>query len=173
MSWRCRAAVESAATRTLGAIWPDRTLRLQTRQCGDHEHNLSLAATTMRPFTAIGDAHWRIPSQVPLPPLNTTSPLSPSTAFSLPLFMYQTMTSFMPSVVVVIGPVGRPESAAHHATLGVGGEPAVSFTDMIVLLMLLGHLVAPEPIENATWTPELVVYAVGVEASAIDPLATE
>ena len=59
----------------------------------------------MRFFTAIGEVQRCTPEQVFDPPLNSTAPVSPSTPVSLPLFMYQTMASFVPSVVVAIGDV--------------------------------------------------------------------
>src|SRR5579863_1234315 len=87
----------------------------------------------IRPLAAIGEVHWRTPEQL-LVLVKIDAPVSPSTPLSLPLFMYQTTTSLVPSVVVEIGPVTAPESGAHQATLGVGGEPGAISTDMMFSL---------------------------------------
>src|SRR5689334_5085549 len=86
----------------------------------------------MRPLTAMGEVHCRTPAQVSVP-VNTAAPVSPSTPLRWPLFMYQTMALFEPSVVVVMGAVTAPPSAAHQRTRGAGGLPAGMRTDMTTL----------------------------------------
>src|SRR5215472_14527457 len=86
----------------------------------------------MRPLTAMGEVHCRTFAQV-FVLVKIALPLSPSTPASLPLFMYQTTTLFVPSVVVEMGPVTGPDSGAHHATLGLGGEPGAISTDTMFL----------------------------------------
>jgi hypothetical protein len=102
----------------------------------------------MRPLAAIGEVHWRTPEQVLLL-AKIDAPVSPSTPLSLPLFMYQTTTSLVPSVVVEMGPVTAPESGAHHATLGFGGEPGAIRTDMMFSFPPPGQS-APEFVPKVT-----------------------
>ena len=68
----------------------------------------------IRPLAAMGEVHWRTPEQL-FVLVKTAAPVSPSTPLRLPLFMYQTITLLVPSVVVEIGPVTAP-------TLVIWGE---------------------------------------------------
>src|SRR4051812_30250719 len=88
--------------------------------------------------------------------------------------MYQTMASLVPSVVVTIGAVSVPPRLAHHATSGLGGEPAGMRTDITTVPVgpPAGHL-PPFTVENTTCTPWLVVYAAGTVRMDIEPLETE
>src|SRR6185437_4528772 len=87
----------------------------------DQEQRFPSPPTMIRPLAAIGEVHWRTPEQV-FVLVKIVAPVSPSTPISLPLLMYQTTTSLVPSVVVEMGPVTGPESGAHQATVGLGGD---------------------------------------------------
>ena len=81
--------------------------------------------------------------------LKIVAPVSPSTPFSSPPLMNQTIPSAFPSVVVAIGPVVTLDIAAHHAIDGVGGLPGSSRTATTARpLTLPGHILAPLVVEK-------------------------
>src|SRR5262245_42077586 len=125
----------------------------------------------MRPFTAMGDVHSLTPLHVSAL-VTRVFPVSPSTPTSLPPLVYQTMGSAVPSVVVESGPIFDPESAAHQATDGLGGEPGAISTDMTTLPLgpPIGHI-APLSVPRMMCTPLDDVYQAGAVWIAIAPPA--
>src|ERR1041385_645808 len=120
----------------------------------------------------MGEVHSRMPLQVSA--LVTMGfPVSPSTPTSLPLLVYQTMGSDLPSVVVEIGPTAGPESGAHQAMDGFGGEPGARSTDMTTgpVTPPAGHDV-PLYVVSTTCTPFDVTYEDGTVRIAIAPVAS-
>src|SRR5579871_4570185 len=112
---------------------------------------LPFPPTTILPFAAIGEVQcwtWQV-----LVLVKTAAPVSPSTPVSLPLFMNQTTTLLVPSVVVLIGP-GVFEAEAHQTTCGLGGAPAGMSTDITTAPPgpVDGQLPLPS-VENTTCIP--------------------
>src|SRR5262249_37186810 len=124
---------------------------------GDQEQRWPSPPAMTRPLAAMGEVHWRTPLQAPVA-VAMGAPVSPSTATSWLLLTYQTTASDLPSVVVAMGEVTAPASAAHPTTRGAGGAPAGSSTDMITLPLGPpdGHC-APLSVEKTTCTPSAVV----------------
>ena len=108
-----------------------------------------------------GEVQRRTPVQVSVG-LTITAPVSPSTPTSRVLLMYQTIASAVPLLVVAMGAVTSPASAAHQTTRGASGAPGGISTDMTTLPVGIpaGHM-APESVENVTCTPCAVLYAAG------------
>lgn len=95
-------------------------------------------------------------------------PSSPSNAFKLLPFKYQTTGSALPALFVEMGArlaVSPPKIVAHHLIVGMGAWPGAagfSSSDMMLeLLVPFGHC-EPAPVDNAMCVPEAVVYALGV-----------
>ena len=114
----------------------------------------------MRPLTAMGEVHWRTPGQLSLL-ANSDLPVSPSTAVRLPPFAYQTMALLLPSLVVAIGEVTVPPSGAHHSALAVGGEPAVSNTEITDFPPPPPGQAAPLSVVITMCVPLAVLYVAG------------
>src|SRR5579859_6031362 len=87
----------------------------------DQEQSLPPPPTTTRPFTAMGDVQRITPWHAPA--LAMAAPVSPSRPARFAPFMYQTMASDFPSVVVATGETTVPVCAAHQATAGLISPP--------------------------------------------------
>ena len=87
-------------------------------------------AAMMWPFATMSEVKPCTPPQVPVPPSNTTEPVSPSKPFSLEPFMTQTMGSAVPELVVEMGERWMVAPSvpifAHQAFFGIGGDPGCS-----------------------------------------------
>src|SRR5256885_16298539 len=91
-------------------------------------------------------------------------PVSPSTPISLPPLRYQTMGSFLPSVLVVMG-APSPTIGAHQRIWGLGGVPEAISTDITTRPVAPpAGQTEPEPMVMATCSPLSVVYAVGARS---------
>ena len=88
--------------------------------------------------------------------------MSPSTPINVVPLMNQTIALLLPSVVVTAGEAGKPRLAlvvaTHQATVGLGGEPGGTRTDMTTLpeappagqtalLLVVKTTCVPRPVE--------------------------